>query len=165
MPSNGITSDRSAAERHEPRIECSIRRFHPSALPETTFHRPACTNGSPDSAVDLGSGTIYWRYYDYGYSPIQDISSPEARANSLPRSWAIPSTCRRINSRKVLQPCDGPPLLRTMYFATLVWPTSMPSLSSSPWRRGARQSGLARLMSRISRTDLRRDARSPAAPL
>ena len=40
---------------------------------------------------------------------------------------------------------------RAMYFATLVWPTSMPSLSSSPWMRGAPQSGLARLMSRISR--------------
>jgi hypothetical protein len=38
-----------------------------------------------------------------------------------------------------------------MYFATLVWPTSMPSESSSPWMRGAPQSGLARLMPRISR--------------
>ena len=38
-----------------------------------------------------------------------------------------------------------------MYLATLVWPTSMPSLCSSPWIRGAPQSGLARLMSRISR--------------
>src|SRR5258707_9836960 len=37
-----------------------------------------------------------------------------------------------------------------MYFATLVWPISMPSLSSSPWMRGAPQSGLARLMSRIN---------------
>jgi hypothetical protein len=39
-----------------------------------------------------------------------------------------------------------------MYFATLVWPTSMPSLSNSPWMRGAPRAGwLARLMSRISR--------------
>ena len=38
-----------------------------------------------------------------------------------------------------------------MCFATLVWPTSMPNLSSSPWRRGARQNGLARVMSRINR--------------
>src|SRR6266571_6047198 len=36
-----------------------------------------------------------------------------------------------------------------MYLATLVCPISMPSLSSSPWIRGAPQSGLARLMSRI----------------
>jgi hypothetical protein len=34
----------------------------------------ACTNGSPGSAVNLDSGTIYWRYYDYDYTPIQDIS-------------------------------------------------------------------------------------------
>jgi hypothetical protein len=34
----------------------------------------ACTNGSPESAVNIGSGTIYWRYYDYDYTPIQDIS-------------------------------------------------------------------------------------------
>ena len=34
----------------------------------------ACANGSPGSAVNLGSGTIYWRYYDSDYTPIQDIS-------------------------------------------------------------------------------------------
>jgi hypothetical protein len=34
-----------------------------------------------------------------------------------------------------------------MYFATVVCPTSMPSLSSSPWIRGAPQSGFAMLMS------------------
>ena len=37
-----------------------------------------------------------------------------------------------------------------MYFATEVWPTSMPSLRSSPWILGAPQSGLAKLISRIS---------------
>jgi len=37
-----------------------------------------------------------------------------------------------------------------MYLATVVWPTSMLSLSSSPWILGAPQSGLARLMSRIN---------------
>src|SRR6516164_3644746 len=37
-----------------------------------------------------------------------------------------------------------------MYLATVVCPTSMPSLSSSPWMRGAPQSGFARLMSRMS---------------
>ena len=50
----------------------------------------------------------------------------------------------------VLQPCDGGPLLRATYLATLVCPISMPSLSSSPWIRGALHSGLARLMSRIN---------------
>ena len=49
-----------------------------------------------------------------------------------------------------------------MYFATVAWLTSMPSLSNSPWIRGAPQSGLAvlicRIRSRISRsTDGRPD--------
>ena len=37
-----------------------------------------------------------------------------------------------------------------MYLLTLVSPTSMPSLRSSPWMRGAPQSGLSRLIFRIS---------------
>src|SRR4029077_6457479 len=37
-----------------------------------------------------------------------------------------------------------------MYFATVVWPTSMPSLRSSPWMRGAPHSGFATLISRMS---------------
>ena len=37
-----------------------------------------------------------------------------------------------------------------MYLATEVWPTSMPSLRSSPWMRGAPQRGFARLISRIN---------------
>jgi hypothetical protein len=47
-------------------------------------------------------------------------------------------------------PCDGALLFLAMYLATVVWPTSMPSLSSSPWILGAPQSGLAKLMSRIN---------------
>src|SRR3954469_20053188 len=39
--------------------------------------------------------------------------------------------------RNVLQPCDGGRLRRAMYLATEVWTTSMPSLRSSPWMRGA----------------------------
>src|SRR5262249_30434474 len=37
-----------------------------------------------------------------------------------------------------------------MYLPTLVSPMSMPSLSNSPWMRGAPQSGLSRLIVRIS---------------
>src|SRR6516162_4031634 len=36
-----------------------------------------------------------------------------------------------------------------MYLATVSWDTSIPSLSSSPWIRGAPQSGLAVLILRI----------------
>ena len=46
---------------------------------------------------------------------------------------------------------DGGPFLLAIYLATLVCPISMPSLSSSPWIRGAPHSGLAMLISRISR--------------
>src|SRR5215467_5789147 len=53
--------------------------------------------------------------------------------------------------RNVFHPCEGGPLLRTIYLATLVWPISMPSLRSSPWIRGAPHNGLAMLISRISR--------------
>ncbi|PYV09898.1 MAG: hypothetical protein DMG23_09395 [Acidobacteria bacterium] len=37
-----------------------------------------------------------------------------------------------------------------MYFATVAWDTSIPSLSSSPWIRGAHQSGFAKLIFRTS---------------
>src|SRR5260370_40168057 len=53
--------------------------------------------------------------------------------------------------RKVFQPWDGGPLRVAIYLATLVCPISMPSLRSSPWMRGAHQSGFAMLISRISR--------------
>ena len=52
--------------------------------------------------------------------------------------------------RNVFQHCDGGPLLRTIYLATLVCPMSIPSLSSSPWIRGAPHNGMAMLISRIS---------------
>ena len=56
---------------------------------------------------------------------------------------SLPVPCRKSD------PAGGR-LGRAMYLATLVCPTSMPSLSSSPWIRGAPHSGLARLMSRIN---------------
>jgi hypothetical protein len=34
----------------------------------------AYASGSPDRAVDDGSGTVHWTYYDYSYTPISDIS-------------------------------------------------------------------------------------------
>src|SRR5258708_7488915 len=60
---------------------------------------------------------------------------------------AIPSAWVR---RNVLHPCEGGTLLRTIYLATLVWPTSMPSFRSSPWILGAPHNGLAPLIWRIS---------------
>jgi len=46
-----------------------------------------------------------------------------------------------------------------MYFATVVWDTSIPSLSSSPCRRGAPQSGFAKLIFRISSRTSKHDRR------
>src|SRR3954452_2278006 len=53
--------------------------------------------------------------------------------------------------RNVLQPCDGGRLRRAMYLATEVWTTSMPSLRSSPWMRGAPPERIGKLIARISR--------------
>src|SRR5665811_2558892 len=53
-------------------------------------------------------------------------------------------------SRKVRHVCEGGFRRRAMYLLTLVSPMSMPSLRSSPWMRGAPQSGFSRLIFRIS---------------
>src|SRR5674476_1289591 len=53
-------------------------------------------------------------------------------------------------SRKVRHVCEGGFRRWTRYLLTLVSPMSMPSLRSSPWMRGAPQSGFSRLIFRIS---------------
>src|SRR6266403_5684388 len=52
--------------------------------------------------------------------------------------------------RKVRHPWRGGPRRLTMYLATLDCATSNPSLSSSPWMRGAPQSGFSTLIRRIN---------------
>ena len=52
--------------------------------------------------------------------------------------------------RKVRHSWLGGPRRLTMYLATLDWATSNPSLRSSPWMRGAPQSGFSMLIRRIS---------------
>jgi hypothetical protein len=52
--------------------------------------------------------------------------------------------------RKVRHPWLGGPRRLTMYLATLDWATSNPSLSGSPWMRGAPQSGFSTLIRRIN---------------
>jgi hypothetical protein len=46
-------------------------------------------------------------------------------------------------SGNVRQLCEGGFQSRPMYFVTVAWPTSIPGLTSSPWMRGAPQSGFA----------------------
>jgi hypothetical protein len=52
--------------------------------------------------------------------------------------------------KKVRHPWLGGPRRLTMYLATLDWATSIPSLSSSPWMRGAPQSGFSTLIRRTN---------------
>ena len=71
------------------------------------------------------------------YSNLNEIVGTTKRSiEAIPSAWL---------RRNVLQPCEGGRLRRAMYLPTEVWPMSMPSLRSSPWMRGALQSGLARL--------------------
>src|SRR5258708_2269878 len=57
---------------------------------------------------------------------------------------------RVVVRRKVRHPWLGGPRRLTMYLATLDWATSNPSLSSSPWMRGAPQREFSTLICRIS---------------
>src|SRR5882762_10199982 len=66
---------------------------------------------------------------------------------------SIETSCWAWFSRKARQVGDGGLRQRTTYLLTLLSPMSMPSLSSSPWMRGAPQPGFSRHILRIkSRT-------------
>jgi hypothetical protein len=75
------------------------------------------------------------------YSPAQKFSDQGGRATA-----AIAVIWFR---RKLRQVGEGALRRRARCLPTVAWLTSMPSLSSSPWMRGAPQSGLARLIRRI----------------
>ena len=64
--------------------------------------------------------------------------------------------------RNVLQDCEGGLRPCTMYLETVEWATSNPSISNSPWIRGAPQSGFSllirRMRSRSSRSTFGRPA-------
>src|SRR5258707_8407929 len=64
--------------------------------------------------------------------------------------------------KNVFQPCDGDPPC-TMYFETVDWATSKPSINSSPWTRDAPHFGfsllICRMRSRNSRSIFGRPAR------
>ena len=54
-----------------------------------------------------------------------------------------------VVSRNVFQDCEGGLRPRIMYLETVDWATSNPSISSSPWIRGAPQSGFSLLIRRM----------------
>src|SRR6266478_2691346 len=64
--------------------------------------------------------------------------------------------------RKVRHPWLGGPRRLTMYLATLDCATSNPSLSSSPWMRGAPQSGFSNAHPPDQYAQLRVDLQSPS---
>src|ERR1700679_1004622 len=64
--------------------------------------------------------------------------------------------------KKVRHPWLGGPRRLAMYLATLDCAISNPSLSSSPWMRGAPQSGFSMLIRLINAQQLRVDPRSPS---
>src|SRR6478736_6634999 len=77
-----------------------------------------------------------------GVTPTQRIrlrSCPRIRRPYSNLNEIVGTTKRSIEAippvwlrRNVLQPCDGGRLRRAIYFATEVWPMSIPSLRSSP---------------------------------
>jgi hypothetical protein len=72
------------------------------------------------------------------------------RINPSPQHHPQNGYAERMIAPERLPALRRRPPRRTIYLAMLVWPTSMPSLSSSPWIRGAPHKGLAMLISRIN---------------
>ena len=64
-------------------------------------------------------------------------------------NMSIAAMSGRWLCRKLRQVGEGTLGRHGMYRPTVAWLILIPSLSSSPWMRGAPQSGLARLMRRI----------------
>jgi hypothetical protein len=64
-----------------------------------------------------------------GLSTVLPVQGPRHQPGCYTANRGSFSTaCRRAP-----EPCDGGRRLFVMYFATVVWPTSMPSLRSLPW--------------------------------
>ena len=73
------------------------------------------------------------------------LDSPQrSRRLRSPAAMSVSWLCRKLR-----QVGEGTLGRHGRYLPTVAWLTSMPSLSSSPWMRGAPQSGLARLIWRI----------------
>ena len=77
---------------------------------------------------------------------------------------SVETSCFAWLFKKVRHVCEGGLRGRPMYLATVAWDTSMPSLRSSPWIRGAPQSGLAVFMFRMSSRTSRVTVGLPGAP-
>src|SRR5260370_751272 len=106
----------------------------------------------------------YLRRDPFGRGICCDVDPDEVSAaepdddEGISRSKPIDGTTNRSMAamsgawlrKKVRHPWLGGPRRLTMYLATLDCATSNPSLSSSPWMRGAPQSGFSTLIRRIN---------------
>jgi hypothetical protein len=82
--------------------------------------------------------------------PNDDEGIEQSEANGRDTSKSMAATSGAWLCRKARRPWLGSPHRLTMYLATLDCATLNPSLSSSPWMRGAPQSGFSMLIDRIN---------------
>src|SRR5262249_5859522 len=116
------------------------RRSVPAAslrqLSGNPFRRGACGDPQPDDPTPLVPQNQ------------EAIQQPEGKCRhdeQVNRGDAV-----RMVAKKGSPALRGPSPPPRHVLATLVWPTSIPSLSNSPWMRGAPQSGLATLIFQIN---------------
>ena len=82
--------------------------------------------------------------------PYNHEAVKHSEANGRDNEQIHSDDVRCVVMQKVRHPWLGGPRRLVMYLATLDCATSNPSLSSSPWMRGAPQSGFSMLIDRIS---------------
>jgi hypothetical protein len=104
----------TAAHSRSSSASCRRRRFRRYCHPEGKKSRLRAFSLAPISIEQLE----------------RDRRHDEEVIAAMPSAWL---------RRNVFHPCVEGPLLRAIYLATPVWPMLMPSLRSSPWRRGAPQ--------------------------
>ncbi|MCU1293437.1 MAG: hypothetical protein JWP08_2287 [Bryobacterales bacterium] len=90
---------------------------------------------------------------------IQDLKANRRHGEEINRNEAL-----EVVFQERSPSLEGGFRLRTRYLLTLISPISMPSLTSSPWIRGAPQPGFPRLMRRISSRISRDTAGRPGLP-
>jgi hypothetical protein len=98
--------------------------------------------------ADIGDDHDYKADGKYPRQPVA-ACSPKALGTD-PTNKSMAAMSGAWFRRKVRHPRLGAPRRLTMYLATLDWATSNPSLSNSPWMRGAPQREFSTLIRRIS---------------
>jgi|GEM_PF-1556785 hypothetical protein len=105
-------------------------------LTRNPFRRRMACNVDPDEVSTI--------------QPHDDEAIEQIKANGRDNNKSMAAMSSAWLRRKVRHPWLGGPCRLTMYLATLDCATSNPSLSSSPWMRGAPQSEFSILICRIS---------------